>query len=286
MIGFYIAMFFGYAISWLPFSLLYLFSDFITFLLKYIVRYRKRVIMDNLRSSFPEKSEAELHKIRSKFYKNFSDMIVEAFKSLTVSEKTMHKHYRLNNPEVFTDLQQKGKGVIMVMGHYANFEWTAMFMPKLVTHNCFAVFQPLRNKYFNRQIIAIRERFGLKLFPMSDTYEFMLNNPSKTPLYVFMADQSPMKSRIKYTTPFLNQQTPVHLGVENLSKKCGLAVVFIEVNRYKRGHYEVNAELLFEDVKDLPQYEVTDTHVKALEKIIIKKPEDWLWSHKRWKHVE
>lgn len=286
MIGFYITMFFGYAISWLPFPLLYLFSDFITFLLKYVVRYRKRVIMGNLRRAFPEKNEVELNKIRSQFYKNFSDTLVESFKSLTINKKQMQKHFRVNNPEVFDALHKKGKGVIIVMGHYANFEWTATFIPQFVPHQSFAVFKPLKNKYFNKQIIAIRERFGLTLFPIADTYPFMLNNSAKTPLYVFMADQSPRRSKIKYSTTFLNTETPMHLGVENLSRKCDLAVVFIEVIRYKRGHYEVTAELLYEDVNDVPQFEITDTHAKALEKLIKKKPQDWLWSHKRWKHVK
>lgn len=114
----------------------------------------------------------------------------------------------------------------------------------------------------------------------------MLSNPVKAPLYIFMADQSPHRGKIKYYTRFLNQNTPVHLGVENLAKKCDLAVVFIDIQRVKRGHYEVTGELLFEDTKATDSYEITNSHVKALEKVIIKKPEDWLWSHRRWKHAK
>jgi KDO2-lipid IV(A) lauroyltransferase len=120
---------------------------------------------------------------------------------------------------------------------------------------------------------------------MEETYPFMLNNPAKSPLYVFMADQSPHKGKIKYRTDFLNQSTPVHLGVENLSKKCDLGVVFIDIQRVKRGHYEVSAKLLFEDVQATEPYEVTNAHVKALEDVIRKTPENWLWSHKRWKYA-
>ena len=120
---------------------------------------------------------------------------------------------------------------------------------------------------------------------MEDTYPFMLNNEDPAPLYVFMADQSPHRGKIKYRTPFLNQDTPVHLGVENLSKKCDLAVVFIDISRVKRGFYEVEAHLLFEDVQATADKEVTDTHVKALEKLIQKDPANWLWSHKRWKYA-
>lgn len=285
MIGYYIAVGFGWLISILPFRVLYIISDFISFVMQHILKYRKDVIMTNLRNAFPEKTEEELDKIRFAFYRNFADLIVESFKSLTISEKTLRKRFKLTNPEVFEQLYAKGKGVIVVMGHYTNFEWTAMSIPLLTPHPSFAVYQPLNNKRFSQKVVKIREQFGLKLYSMNDTYPFMLNNPAKAPLYIFMADQSPHKGKIRYYTPFLNQNTPVHLGVENLAKKCDLAVVFIDIQRVKRGYYEVTAQLLFEDVKNTEQYQVTDTHVKALEKVIIKKPEDWLWSHRRWKHA-
>lgn len=285
MIGYYLAIGFGWLISILPFRILYVISDFLRFIMQHVISYRKEVIMSNLRNSFPEKTEEELEKIRSKFYKNFADLLVESFKSLSISEKTLKKHFKLNNPEVFENLRKKGKGVIMVMGHYTNFEWTAMTIPLWVKNNCYAVYHPLSNKYFSRRIVKIREQFGLELYPMSNTYPFMLNNPDPAPLYVFMADQSPHSDKIKYRAHFLNQSTPVHLGVENLALKCDLAVVFIDIQRVKRGYYEVEAQLLFEDTKNLPKYAVTDAHVAALEKVIIKKPEDWLWSHRRWKYA-
>ncbi len=253
--------------------------------MQHIIQYRKAVITDNLVQSFPEKSEEEIAKLRAGFYRNFADIIVESFKSLHVSASTMRKRFVLKNPEVFQQLYDKNKGVIMVMGHHTNFEWTAMCIPLCVPNPCFAVYHPLNNKRFSNKIVQIREQFGLKLFSMADTYPYMLNNEAKAPLYVFMADQSPHKGKIKYRTPFLNRNTPVHLGVENLSKKCDLAVVFINVERVKRGFYEVTAELLFENPNETTGHEITDTHVQALEKEIKAHPQDWLWSHKRWKHV-
>lgn len=285
MIGYYLAIGFGRLISLLPFGVLYIFSDFLRFLMQYVLKYRKDVILDNLRKSFPDKSEKAIFALKNGFYKNFADLLVESFKSLNISEKTMGKRFILRNPEVFENLYKKDKGVIMVMGHYANFEWTAMSVPLWAPTSCFAVYQPLKNKGFGKKVVQIREQFGLKLFPMSETYPFMLNNPAKAPLYVFMADQSPHKSKIKYRSPFLNRDTPVHLGVENLSKKCDLAVVFIDIERMKRGYYEVEAHLLFENPDETEGHEITDVHVNALEKLIRKKPQDWLWSHKRWKHV-
>lgn len=285
MIGYYIAIGLGRFISLFPFSWLYGFSNFLAFLMYHVIGYRKSVITENLRYSFPEKTDKELEAIRKAFYYNFSDIILESFKSLNISEKQVRKRFALKNPELFEKLHAKGKGVLLVMGHQTNFEWTAMSFPLLVPHDCFAVYHPLTNKRFSQKIVQIREQFGLQLFKMEDTYPFMLGNPSATPLYVFMADQSPHHGKIKYTTEFLNQETAVHLGVENLSKKCDLAVVFIDIQRVKRGHYEVTAELLFENPNTTEGHEITDTHVKALEKVVQKKPEGWLWSHRRWKYT-
>lgn len=285
MISFKLALAFGRLLSFLPFWILYGISNFIAWLLHRVLRYREEVILTNLRNSFPEKGEDELQKIKKDFYRNFSDIIVESLKSLSVSEKQMRKRFVLRNPTLFEDLHKKGKGLIMVMGHHTNFEWTAMCTPLVVPQKCYAVYHPLKNRKFSSKIVEIREQFGLELFEMSQTYPFMLNNETQAPLYVFMADQSPHKGKIKYRTPFLNQNTPVHLGVENLSKKCDLAVVFIDIYRVKRGYYEVEAKLLFEDAQNTPPYEITKTHVKALEDLIRKDPANWLWSHKRWKHA-
>lgn len=285
MIGYYLALAFGRMLSYMPFFILYRLSDFIAWLMADLAHYRKAVIDANLQRSFPKKSEQERNRIRRKFYRNFSDIIVEAFKSLSVSRKTMKKRFVLRNPEVFQNLYDKNKGLIMVMGHHTNFEWTAMSIPLVVPQNCYAVYHPLKNKRFNKLIVKIREQFGLKLFKMSETYPFMLNNEDERPLYVFMADQSPHKGKIKYRTQFMNQDTPVHLGVENLSKKCDLAVVFIDIHRVKRGYYEIEAHLLFEDTQNIEGHTVTDTHVKSLENLIKSDPANWLWSHKRWKHA-
>lgn len=285
MIVYQIAVAFGRLVSLLPFRLIYGLSNFIAWLLGSVLDYRAAVIEKNLRASFPEMSEKDLKKTKQGFYRNFADIIVESFKSLSVSEKTMRKRFVLRNPEVFQKLYDKNKGLIIVMGHHTNFEWTAMSIPLVVPQNCYAVYHPLKNPRFNKLIVKIREQFGLQLFKMSETYPFMLNNPDPNPLYVFMADQSPHKGKIKYRGHFLNQSTPVHLGVENLSKKCDLAVVFIDIFRVKRGFYEIEAKLLFEEPQETETYQITNTHLAALEKLIQKDPANWLWSHKRWKHA-
>ena len=273
-------------IALLPFSIIYHLSNALSFLVFRIIGYRKEVVKDNLKLAFPDYSDREIFLLSKKFYLHFTDLILETVKSLRMSEVEARKRLILKNPEIFEDLYSKKKGLILVWGHYTNFEWMAMIMPLLVPQRCHAVFQPLSNMYFGQTVVKIREQFGLKLYPMKETYPYMLGNDSSDSLYIFMADQSPSADRIKYSTNFFGKKTPVHLGVENLAKKLDLAVVFLYANRTQRGHYELTARILTENPSSMPDHSLTDLHVAWLEEEIRAKPEDWLWSHKRWKHAK
>jgi KDO2-lipid IV(A) lauroyltransferase len=276
---------FVYLLSLLPVWILHLLSSFVAWLLYRVIGYRKKVVHDNLHRAFPEFSPAEIKKTARDFYLNLTDVMIEFIKGLSISEKDLRKRVVLKNPEIFQNFQQKNQGTMVVMGHYTNFEWVALAMPLLVPQTCFAVYGRIKNPKVNQWVVNLRERFGLKLFAMKDTYDFMLNNPTPAPLYLFMADQAPHKGKIKYRAPFFSIPTPTHLGAENLAKKCNLNVVFIHVRREKRGYYSIEAEIISTDAQKENPYHITNTHVAALEKLIREKPAHWLWSHKRWKNL-
>jgi KDO2-lipid IV(A) lauroyltransferase len=284
MLGYWISMAFANFISFLPFRALYVCADAVAFVMEHVVRYRKDVILQNLRNSFPEKSEDERRQIMKGFYRNFADIIMETFKSMRLTREEAIKRVTIRNRELFDQFYKEQRNVMVVLGHYANFEWVALTFPLTVKQACYAVFQPLKNNHFNRKVVQIRERFGLTLFPMKQTYYYMIQNPTPNSMYGFMADQSPQKERIKHWTKFLNQYTGVHLGVENLARKLDMSVLFLEVHRVRRGYYELEPILITHKPQEMAPFEITDRHVQALESLIRRKPEDWLWSHKRWKH--
>jgi KDO2-lipid IV(A) lauroyltransferase len=285
MWSYYLVRGLGYALSLLPFSFWYALSRFFAVLLEKPLRYRQQVINKNLDIAFPQASKSQRKRWRQGFYRHFTHILFETLKSLSISRQRMQRRMTLENREILEKLHRQGKGVMMVMGHQGNFEWVAMSMPLLVPQKCYAVYHPLKSTAFNRLIVHIRQRFGLTLFPMKNTYPFMLENPDPKPLYIFMADQAPHKGRIRYRAPFFGVETPVHLGVENLAQRCDLAVVFIDVFRKRPGHYRIVPRLLYEQVEDLPRYTVTKAHVNALENLIRQDPPNWLWSHNRWKNV-
>src|ERR1051326_1731374 len=171
-IGFYSALPFLYLISILPFPLLYLFSDFVFVLMYYGLGYRKKVVTQNLKNSFPERSEEEIRKLRKKFYRYLCDLFLETFKTLTISQTAMLKHCKMNEGSVqlLQQYYEKKKSVILVLGHLGNWEWGGNSFNFQCKHQLFVIYHPLQNKYFNQLVIGMRTRFGTKLIEMKNTF--------------------------------------------------------------------------------------------------------------------
>ena len=272
-----------YLTSLLPHWVLYALSDFNFFFIYHVFGYRKKVVYENLKNSFPEKSHEELKEIEKKFFRHLTDVIMETVKEFSISKRSIKKRFKFMNPEVFQQHYDNGKSVMMTMGHYGNWEY-GVTAPLWVPQECWAVYGKIENPVFDKYLVQTRERFGFTLFPMEETYNVMLEHKQGDKLYMFMADQSPHHAKIKYWLPFLSQETPVHKGAEKLSKMMDLAVVFIDIQKVKRGYYEITAHTLYENPKETAENEITEKYFEILEKVIQKNPEYWLWSHKRWKY--
>ena len=283
---FYIlALPFFYLLSILPFPLLYLFSDFIFVLVYYVIGYRKKVVLQNLRNSFPEKSDKEIKTICRKYYRYLCDLMLETFKILTISKKGIIEHCKFT-PEclaLFTKLADENKSVIMVMGHVGNWEWAGHPFTLLCKQKLIVLYHPLANKQYDKLMFNMRSRFGTKMIPMKTAYKEMLAHKKELTTTVFIADQTPQPENAYWTT-FLNQDTPIFKGTEIISKKMNLPIVYACVKRVRRGYYEMHAEMLVENPAATRDGEISEMHTKRLEQDIIANPVTWLWSHRRWKH--
>ena len=241
--------------------------------------------MINLKNSFPDKSDNEIKTIARNFYKHLCDNFIESIYVLNMSEKEIKKRYRYNNPELLRRLYDNNKSIILVIGHYGNWDWLCS-LPLYIDHQVFAIYHPLSNKYFNELFNSIRKKFGVGLIQMNTSYREMLEASKNQILTVtlFLADQRPVWSSIRYWTTFLHQETPVLLGSELIAKKLDQAVVYLDVQKIRRGYYDVEFKLLYENPLQTKEYEITEAHTRMLENNITRKPEYWLWSHRRWKH--
>lgn len=279
-----------YPIIWLtsslPLRVLYFISDLLFLLVYYVIGYRKDVVMNNLKLSFPNKNETELKIIHKKFYRYFMDFFVESIKSLTISEKSIRKRFKFKNPEVINDLYNKDRSIALMMAHYGNWEWV-ISLPFYTKIDCYAAYTKVNNPYFEKIVKKYRSKFGMILVRTNDVMKTIVSNHSnkKLGLFVLGSDQSPQLHKAHYWRNFFGNRVPVHTGGEMIARKFNYAVVNGDVERIKRGYYELTFETITEDANSLPQNKVIDIYTEMMEKHISKRPEFYLWSHKRYKHM-
>ncbi len=271
-------------ISVLPYTLLYLLSDAFKLLLYYVIGYRKEIVLGNIRRSFPDKSPAEHNVIMRKFYGHFCDLVVESFKGFTVSEEQLRKRVIVRNPELVNKYYHDGLDVIFVGGHFNNWEIGAQALGMSIKHLPIGIYKPLHNIYFDTKMKTSRERYRLLMVPMSETrktFESKYNEPNGI---IFGIDQSPGKVSKCYWTKFLNQDTPVAYGVEKYAKEYDRPIIHTVIHKVKRGFYEIELRLISEKPNDLPYGAIIEKCTQSIERDIVKLPEYWLWTHRRWKH--
>lgn len=283
-LGYYLALPFIYGIALLPFPLLYLLSDLLRFLLFDLIGYRRRVILTNLRNSFPQKSEAEIRAIARKFQRWFCDLVLETLKTLTVSPATVRERVTFEGTDILRHYAEQKQSVVLVLGHFGNWELAgARYSAEPGLPQLYVIYHPLQNTWFDGLVYHMRTRHGTKLYTMRETSKAMLRDRHLNTATAFIADQTPSPERAYWMT-FLNQDTPVFQGTEALSKKLGYPVVYISITRPRRGHYHMSVETLVADPKNTREGEITEIHTRRLERDIVNYADLWLWTHRRWKH--
>ncbi|MBL7884893.1 MAG: lysophospholipid acyltransferase family protein [Bacteroidia bacterium] len=271
-------------ISLLPFPILYGISNGLYVILYHLTGYRKKVVMENIRNSFPQKTTKEHEDICKKFYKHFCDLILESLKTFTISNKEVQKRVVCKNPEGINKYFDQGRSVIIAGGHFNNWEIFAVAVDSQIKHKAIGIYKPLNNKFFDNLLRKTRSKYGLYMIStkiVKQVFEEEKNNLTAT---IFAIDQSPSSHKNAYWTKFLNQDSAVLFGTEKYAIDYNIPVVYGRINKEKRGHYSYE----FFDVTDQPkslQYgEITEKVTRMLEADINEKPEFWLWTHRRWKH--
>ncbi|MBP6977225.1 MAG: lysophospholipid acyltransferase family protein [Bacteroidales bacterium] len=273
-------------ISYLPFPLLYALSDILYLKLYYVIRYRKRVVYTNLRNSFPEKSDQEIRKIARNFYRHLADVILEIIKLRSMSGDQLVSRLHFNNLSVINDLHASGQSILVGIGHIGNWEWMPIGLQRFHPVKGFAVYKPLSDKFFDRYYHKIRSRLLVhsNIIPFKQIFRVLLKCRNEMTFTVLASDQTPHRDEINYWTQFLNQETAFFLGLEKMAISLNMAVVFMDAQRIRRGHYEVNVTKITDAPGENEPFEITERYVHLLEETIRKNPYNWLWSHRRWKY--
>ncbi|MEO5775266.1 MAG: lysophospholipid acyltransferase family protein [Flavobacterium sp.] len=272
-------------ISILPFRLLYIFSDFVCFLVYTIFGYRKKVVRENIAMALPHLTVKERLTVERKFYSHMCDMFLEMIKTMNISRKEMEKRFKFTNLDLYLDLEKKGKSIALLCAHYASYEW-AVSMNYHITFEGFGIYKKINNKYFDKLIKDIRSKFNATLLNTRETIPTIERNykTNHMSVYGLASDQSPQASKAYHWAPFMGIETPVHTGAEMLAKRFDMNVIFLRNKKVKRGYYEATFELMADNPKEVPNYEISEDFLRRVEKQIHEAPEFYLWTHKRWKH--
>ncbi len=270
-------------LSKLPLSILYQFSNFLYLIIFKIFSYRKKVVIQNLSNSFPNKNTDYINDITKKFYSHLCDLIVESIKLSSMSEEEAVKRCQCINPELLENYYKEGKSIILCCGHYNNWELTGVSFAAQVPHKILCIYTPLSNRFMNQKLKSSREKYGACLIPKNDIKEAIANSDEPC-IVVFGTDQNPSpKSKKLYWTEFLNQDTAVNFGAEKYAKDYDFPVLMMKINKVKRGYYNFEFEVVSEQPRATSHGEITNKHTQILENQIKHQAEFWLWSHKRWK---
>lgn len=276
-----------YFISKMPLKILYIFSDIIFYLNHYVVGYRKKIITQNIKNSFPDKTDREIAEIRKKFYLNFSDYLAETVKSFTMSERETRVRMQHINQQVFHDAKEEGKNIILLAGHVFNWEWMNALATIVPQKNCHPVYRKVNSSFWENQMKKVRSKFGNEALEANEVILNIFRNKNDgDSIYLFVADQTPHVAHVNYGLEFLNQRTPAFIGYDKLATRMDLAFIYCEMQKVKRGLYQINYHRIMPEGEKFVNNEVVKKFHQLLENTIKKRPDNYLWSHRKWKYQD
>ncbi|MBM3400236.1 MAG: lipid A biosynthesis acyltransferase [Bacteroidetes bacterium] len=271
-------------ISLLPFPVLYRLSNFLYLVLYHLVGYRKKVVRVNLQNSFPDKTDAWRRDVERKFYRHLTDMFLETFKGMSLSKEELLKRMTNNPQEIYDKAFAEGRSSIIVMSHKGNWEWVSMSAQLHAKQKAQCIYKQLKNPFFEKLTQGIRSKYGTILIPMEQTLRVLAGQSGMVTATAFIGDQNPSNGKNAYWTKFLNQDTAFMWGTEKIARKTNQEVWYLQVRKIKRGYYEAHTRLLCSNPAETKEGEITELLVRATEEDIMSQPENWLWSHRRWKY--
>ena len=272
-------------LSLLPISALRLISISTYFINKYFFKYRFNVVIQNLKIAFPNKNITEIKILRDNFFKYFFNTIFEIIKSTNVSTRFIDQNIKINNPEILNTYLKENKSVILLSGHYNNWEWLGAKISTFYEPQFVAIYKKLNNKVFDIFIRNYRKKFGGEIVNMEDSYRYFIKNKNEQKIIGIIADQNPVINDKTKWIPFFNKKVPVYFGAENLAKKLNCPVLFCNM-QFNNNKYTISFEVLSDNPNESSTGEITTKYFKLLEKQIKLQPERWLWSHRRWRHTK
>jgi KDO2-lipid IV(A) lauroyltransferase len=269
--------------SRVPLSVWYPIARFLAFMAWKVIPYRRHVVLANLKASFPEWDDAARELVIRDYYRGFADMLVEVMRSLRLTPAELVRRVTLTNPELVRGEVARGRPVLLVAAHQANWEWMLLGLSAQLGLPVDAAYKPLVDNWAEIEMRKLRSRFGARLIPAQELLGDIIRQRHAPRAIAMVADQEPVTSERKQWVRFLNRDTAFFLGPEEITRATKYASFFLRLKRVARGHYEVTFVPLAAAGETLASGEFTERYARLVEEQIREAPADWPWSHKRWK---
>lgn len=272
-----------YLLSLLPWFILYGIADFFYVIIYYIIKYRRDIVMQNLSTAFPDKTEEEKIKIAKAFYHNLIDTFIETIKLISISRKQLLK--RVQGPyEVLNNLHSSGRNVQIHLGHFFNWEFGNAALAANSLFPLLVVYMPIKNKIIDRLFFKLRTRFGSKLIAATKFRDEFLMYKNEHFALALVGDQNPGVPLRAYWHPFFGKMAPFVKGPEKGAVTNNAIIIFGNIYKVKRGYYQFEMEVFTDDPASLEEGTITRSFIKFAEDCVRRHPDNYLWSHRRWKH--
>ncbi|MEI6411511.1 MAG: hypothetical protein WCR52_19135 [Bacteroidota bacterium] len=283
--GYFALLFAVQLFRFIPFGVLYRLSNGLAFLLFRVIGYRKKVVLDNLKRVFPDKKNAEIDQIARLSYRNLTDLTLETLKGFSMSAAEIERRCPCLNPELVNAYLDRGQSVIISGSHYNNWELACLSIPKGFHAPAVTVYKPLTNKVIDRYFNQNRARGGMQMVNMEEVFSAMRKRRAETAAWMLVSDQSPSSRKSAHWVTFLGQDTASLPGVDLLARKFDYPVLYFHIERVRRGFYQLTYEELWPTPSEASEMDITRAYTQRVEREVYARPENWLWSHKRWKIV-
>ncbi|WP_291727158.1 lysophospholipid acyltransferase family protein [Bernardetia sp.] len=276
----------------LPLWFLYLISDVLFVVVYYGKLYRKKVVLSNLQIAFPEKTQQEREKIAKAFYRNFCDFIIETLKAFHVSEDEIVRRTRPvgNSLEIAQELADKKQPFIVLATHHISWEWVSLSCSAELDVIVSPIYKKLANEQMEKLIFDMRSQFGAVPVEMRKSSKEITKKQEKAIAYILVGDQTPAGHNRQYWTEFFGKEVPFFVGAARLAPQANLPIYFVRITKPKRGYYNYSLEPLhtppYNTDKNGNDFSILDEYSKIIEEAVRTSPENWLWTHKRWKRAK
>ena len=267
----------------LPLPVLYAIAYPIYLIGYYFVERQRNVIYSNLQNSFPDKSQEELKNLAKTNFKTLVYTMVESIKTINLTEDEIRKRVHLKNPEVIEQFAKNNQSVMMLAAHHCNWEWMLAGCSLQLSFPIDVVYKPLHDLAVDEHMKKSRSRFDARPIPNKNALIEIMQRRKEVRGFAMVADQSPVRKEEKYWTTFLNQESSFAVGSQKIAHMTKYPTVFVGMRKLSLGHYEVYFELLGEAPYQKEGYTLTETYARALERMILASPQDWMWSNRKWK---